>query len=520
MSAEPSRAATAQQASRGSVLRPNLALLLIATAQLMVYLDATIVNVALPHIQRSLDFSGSDLEWVVNAYSVTFGGLLLLGGRAGDRLGRKRVFIAGTAAFAIASMAGGLAQGQPWLLAARAVQGAGSAVIAPTALSLVSTIFPEGPRRNRAMAVYAGATAGGGAVGLIAGGVLVSYLSWRWVFFVNVPIGLGLALGALRVIPESARRRGQFDLPGAITGTCGLAALVYGLSNAAGSVNGAANWGSPKIAGSLAAAVVLLVAFVNIEMRVSEPLLPLRLLRSRDRSGAYLVMLCTEAALYGMFFFLTIFMQEVWGYSPLRTAVAYLPMFCTLLGLAGVCAAIIPRTGARPLLIAGSAITAGGMLWISRINVHSTYLHGLLVPMVVATIGFGILFVPMNLVAMARVEPENSGIASSLLNAGEQIGGSTGLAVLGTVAWTVAADSIRGQLAAAGKPLTGAVPAPVYEQALASGFTRGFEVAAAVVLLAMIAAITLIRVTKQDIAGVSLSGPAGPASDDESVSAA
>jgi NADH:ubiquinone oxidoreductase subunit 6 (subunit J) len=200
--------------------------------------------------------------------------------------------------------------------------------------------------------------------------------------------------------------------------------------------------------------------------------------------------------------------------------VAYLPMFCTLLGLAGVCAAIIPRTGARPLLIAGSAITAGGMLWISRINVHSTYLHGLLVPMVVATIGFGILFVPMNLVAMARVEPENSGIASSLLNAGEQIGGSTGLAVLGTVAWTVAADSIRGQLAAAGKPLTGAVPAPVYEQALASGFTRGFEVAAAVVLLAMIAAITLIRVTKQDIAGVSLSGPAGPASDDESVSAA
>jgi EmrB/QacA subfamily drug resistance transporter len=506
MSAEPSQAAVAQQPSRANVIRPNLALLLIATAQLMVYLDATIVNVALPHIQGSLGFSGSGLEWVVNAYSVTFGGLLLLGGRSGDRLGRKRVFIAATTAFAIASMAGGLAHGQSWLLAARAVQGAGSAVIAPTSLSLVSTIFPQGPQRNRAMAVYAGATAAGGAIGLIAGGFLVSYLSWRWVFFVNVPIGLGLALGALRVFPETARLRGRFDLPGAVTGTCGVAALVYGLSNAAGSVTGAANWGSPKIAGSLAAAVVLLAAFVSIELRTAEPLLPLRLFRDRDRSGAYLVMLCTEAALYGMFFFLTIFLQEVWGYSALRTAVAYLPMFVSLLGLSAVCAVLIPRTGARPLLIAGSAITAVGMLWISRINEHSTYLHGLLVPMVVATIGFGILFVPMNLVAMAKVDNENSGIASSLLNAGEQIGGSTGLAVLGTVAWTVVADSIRGQLAAAGKPLTGAVPAPVYKQALASGFTRGFEIAAVAVLLGMVSAITLMRVTRQDIEGVRLPG--------------
>jgi EmrB/QacA subfamily drug resistance transporter len=506
VSAESSQATVAQPASRGNVLKPNLVLLLIATAQLMVYLDATIVNVALPHIQRSLNFSGSGLEWVVNAYSVSFGGLLLLGGRSGDRLGRKRVFVAATAAFAVASMAGGLAEVQPWLLAARVVQGVGSAIIAPTSLSLVSATFPEGPRRNRAMAVYAGATAGGGAIGIIAGGVLVSYLSWRWVFFVNVPIGLGLALGALRWIPESARLRGPFDLPGAVTGTCGVAALVYGLSNAAGSVQGAANWGTPKIAGSLSAAVVLLAAFVTIELRSPEPLLPLHLLRNRDRCGAYLVMLCTGAALYGLFFFITIFMQEVWGYSPLKTAVAYLPMFCTLMVLSVVCAMIVSRTGARPLLIAGAAITAGGMLWISRVNEHSNYIHGLLVPMVVGTVGFGTLFVPMNLVAMAKIKTTDSGVASSLLNAAEQIGGSIGLAVLGTVAWTVAADSIRSQLSAEGRPLAGAVPAPVYHHALASGFARGFEVAAAVVLLAMIVATALIRVTKQDTAGVRLPG--------------
>ena len=274
----------------------GLALVVIATAQLMVVLDATIVNVALPHIQGALGFSGSGLEWVVNAYALTFGGLLLLGGRAGDLLGRRKVFIAGVLLFSAASLAGGFATTQAWLLAARAVQGAGAAVTAPTALSLVTTSFPEGPPRNRAMGVYAAMSVTGGVVGLIAGGLLTTYASWRWVLFVNVPIGIAVALAAPRVLGETRGHRGRFDLPGAITGTGGLAALVYGLSNAATSPDGVSHWGDTKVVASLAAAVVLLAAFAAAEMRSPHALLPPRLLRSRDRSGAYLIMLCVGTA--------------------------------------------------------------------------------------------------------------------------------------------------------------------------------------------------------------------------------
>ncbi|HEX3786180.1 MAG TPA: MFS transporter [Pseudonocardiaceae bacterium] len=485
---------------RETDFKPGLALLLIGVAQLMVYLDTTIVNVALPHIQGALGFSGTGLEWVVNAYSVSFGGLLLLGGRFGDRFGRRTVFFVGVVVFATASLAGGLATSQAWLLAARAIQGAGAAIIAPTALSLVSTTFPEGRRRNRAMAVYSGATAVGGVVGLIAGGFLVSYLSWRGVLFVNVPIGLGLALGVRRAFPAPIRLRGRFDIPGAVTGTCGIAALVYGLSNAAGSVSGAANWGDAKISVPLGSAVALLIAFVVIEVRSREPLLPLRLFRDRNRSGAYLIMLCIGTAFYGMFFFLTIFLQDVWGYSALQTAAAYLPMLCTLLALSGACAALMPGTGPRPLLVTGAVVTAGGMLWISRITEHGNYFQGLLAPMMVAAVGLGMIFVPMNLVAVARVKAADSGVASSVLNAGEQVGGSIGLAVLGTVAWTVVANSIRGQLTAAPGPVT----SQVYDQALVAGFARAFEIASCVVLLAGIIAAVFIRVTRDDKAGYSL----------------
>jgi len=300
----------------------GLALAVIAAAQLMVVLDATIVNVALPHIQRALGFSGSGLEWVVNAYALTFGGLLLLGGRAGDILGRRRVFIAGLILFLLASLLGGLATTQAWLLAARAVHGVGGAIIAPTALSLITTTFPEGPPRNRAMGVYAAMSIAGGAVGLIAGGLLTTYFSWRWVLFVNVPIGIIVALGAWRVLGESRRHVGRFDLPGAITGTFGLAALVYGLSSAATSPNGVSHWGDTKVLASLIAAVVLLASFMIIESRSTHALMPLRIFRNRDRSAAYLIMLCVGTALFGMFFFLTIFVENVWGYSALRTGIA------------------------------------------------------------------------------------------------------------------------------------------------------------------------------------------------------
>jgi MFS family permease len=272
--------------------RQGLALVVIACAQLMVVLDATIVNVSLPHIQRALGFSGSSLEWVVNAYAVTFGGLLLLGGRAGDRLGRRRVFVAGLLLFSAASLLGGFATSQWWLLAARAVQGAAGAVIAPTALALITSSFPEGKPRNRAMGVYSAMAGGGGAVGLLLGGILTTYVSWRWVLFVNVPIGILVAATAPRALAESPRRPGPIDLAGAVTGTGGLALLVYGLSKAATGPDGVSHWGDALVLASLTAAALLLVAFVLIELRSSHPLLPMRVLADRNRSGAYLIMLC------------------------------------------------------------------------------------------------------------------------------------------------------------------------------------------------------------------------------------
>jgi EmrB/QacA subfamily drug resistance transporter len=492
----------------------GLALVVIATAQLMVVLDATIVNVALPDIQRALGFSGSGLEWVVNAYALTFGGLLLLGGRAGDILGRRRVFIAGIILFSVASLLGGFATTQAWLLAARAVQGVGGAIIAPTALSLVTTTFPEGPPRNRAMGVYAAMSIAGAAVGLIAGGLLTSYLSWRWVLFVNVPIGIVVALVAPRVLGESHRHLGRFDLPGAITGTLGLAALVYGLTSAATTPNGVSHWGDTKVVVSLTAAVVLLASFIVIEARSKHALMPLRIFRNRNRSGAYLIMLCIGTAMFGMFFFLTVFVQTVWGYSALRTGIAYLPMVGTIMLMAGVSAQLVPRIGARPLLLAGSAIASGGMFWLSRITEHSTYGSGLLGPMMVTAAGLGMLFMPATLVALSRVEDRDAGLASSLLNTGQQVGGSIGLAVLGTVAWTAVANSIRSQATAAAAAAakaghhgqahaSGTIPRSIYDHALAVGFSKGFLLSSGIALLALIVTIVTIRVRREDLAGVS-----------------
>jgi EmrB/QacA subfamily drug resistance transporter len=487
----------------------GLALVVIATAQLMVVLDATIVNVALPHIQNALNFSGTGLEWVVNAYALTFGGLLLLGGRAGDILGRRRVFIAGIILFSVASLLGGFATTQAWLLGARALQGIGGAIIAPTALSLVTTNFPEGPPRNRAMAVYSAMSIAGGAVGLILGGVLTTYLSWRWVFFVNVPIGLVVVLLAPRVLGESRRLTGKFDLPGAITGTVGLAALVYGLSSAATSPNGVSHWGDAKVIVSLVAAVVFLATFVVIESRSKHALMPLRIFNNRDRTGAYVIMLCTGTALFGMFFFLTIFIQNVLHYSALKTGIAYLPMMITVMAAAGISAQLVPRIGARPLLIFGSAVATGGMFWLAQINENSSYLSGLLAPMIVTAAGMGSLFMPLTLVALSRVQDRDAGLASSLLNAGQQIGGSIGLAVLGTVAWTVVANATRSGFAeaAAGNGPQGTaaqVKAEILNHALAVGFSRGFLVSAGIALLSLIVTLAVIRVKKEDLAGVEL----------------
>src|SRR6267154_3109758 len=504
--------------------RLGLALLVLATAQLMVVLDATIVNVALPNIQHALGFSGSSLEWVVNAYALTFGGLLLLGGRAGDVLGRRRVFIFGIILFSLASQLGGFATTQAWLLGARALQGVGAAIVAPAALSLVTTTFPEGPPRNRAMGVYSAMSIGGAAVGLIAGGLLTTYLSWRWVLFVNVPIGAIVALLAPRALADSPGRPGRFDFPGAITSTAGLAALVYGLTSAATSQNGVSHWGDTKVIVALTAAVVLLVSFVFIESRSPHALMPLRIFRNRDRSAANLIMLFVGTAMFGMFFFLTIFVQTVWGYSALKTGIAYLPLVTAVMVMAGVSAALVPRIGARPLLLAGSAAAAGGMFWLSRITEHSTYAGGLLGPMLVTAAGLGTLFMPLTLVALSRVSDRDAGLAASLPNVGQQVGGSIGLALLGTVAWTVVANTARNSTAAAaaaakaGHPLGGTaaqVKTAIYDHALSVGFGRGFEVSAGIMLIALIITIAAIRVRRADLAGTQATPPS-PAVDEAS----
>ena len=488
--------------------RLGLALLVIATAQLMVLLDATIVNVALPHIQHALSFSGSGLEWVVNAYALSFGGLLLLAGRAGDLLGRRKMFTAGLLLFSVASLAGGFATSQAWLLAARAVQGAGAATIAAAALALIATTFPEGPPRNRAMGVYAAMSVAGGAVGLIAGGLLTTYASWRWVLFVNVPIGLAAALAAPRVLRESPRQPGRFDLPGAVTATGGLAALVYGLSSAATSPDGVSHWGDAKVVAALAASAVLLAAFAVIQARSGHALLPLRLLADRDRTGANLIMLCASAASVGMFFFLTVFMQTVWGYSALKTGLAYLPLTAGVMAASGAAAQLIPRIGARPLLLAGAPAVAGGLYWLSRLGEHGSYAGAVLGPMLVIAAGLGFLFVPLTLVAMSKVADAESGVAASLRNTGQQVGGAIGLAVLGTVAWTVVANSIHAQTARAAataaqrgdpaRPSQAGLTA-IYHHALTAGFSRAYLVTAGIMLLALVITLTAIRVKRADL---------------------
>jgi EmrB/QacA subfamily drug resistance transporter len=478
--------------------RAAAALGVIATAQLMVVLDATIVNVALPQIQRTLGFSGSGLEWVVNAYAVAFGGLLLLGGRAGDILGRRKMLVLGLALFSCGSLSGGLAAGQAWLLAARAVQGAGAAIVAPTALSLITTTFPEGGRRTRAMAVYSAMSVTGATAGLIAGGLLTTYLSWRWVFFVNVPVGAATAVAALVALAESESHPARFDLPGAVTGTLGLAALVYGLSSVTATRNSVPRWTGASVLSSLAAAMILLAAFVIIEFRTRQALVPPRIFRDRDRRGAYLIMLCLGTAIFGMFFFLSVFMQTVWGYSALRTGVAYVPMTGAIMLMSWVSARIVQETGPGPLLLAGPAFASGGLFWLSRISEHSTYSGGLLGPMILTAVCMGVMFVPLSLMAVSRVSPRDAGLASSLLNTGQQAGGSIGLALLGTVAWSTAANSVRDQVVAAarsGHPVrAGAtLPAALTDHALAAGLSRGLEVAAGVALLAMVPAIATIR---------------------------
>jgi len=413
---------------------PGLALAIITGSQLMVVLDGTIVNIALPHIQTALKLSTTNLTWVLNAYTLTFGGLLLLGGRAGDILGRRRVFVFGIALFTFASFLGGLATTSWWLLAARALQGVGGAIVAPTALSLITTNFDEGAERNRAFGVFAAVSGSGAAIGLLAGGMLTSWLSWRWVLFVNIPIGIAIAMLAPLFINESERHPGRFDVLGAVTSTLGMSALVYGFIRAASD-----GWHNPLAIASFGAALVLLVGYLLIERRSAQPITPLHMFANRNRSGSYIVMLSLAGALFSMFFFLTLFVQGVLHYSPLRAGFAFLPISAGIIVSAGIASKQLMKVGPKPFMVAGAALSVAGLFWLSLIKANSGYVDGLLGPMVVFAIGMGFLFVPITVVAVAGVEPRESGSASGLLNVMQQIGGTVGLAIL-TTAYATASN--------------------------------------------------------------------------------
>jgi len=492
---------TAAQRAPGAARRgfhPGIALAVIAGAQLMVVLDATIVNIALPHIQSALDFSTTGLSWVLSAYTLTFGGLLLLGGRAGDILGRRRVFITGILLFSLASLLGGLATSSGWLLAARALQGVGGAIASPTALALITTNFAEGPARNRAFGVFAAVSGSGAAVGLLLGGMLTSWLSWRWVLFVNVPIGILLALAAPLYITESERQPGRFDVAGALTSTAGMTSLVYGFIRAAPQ-----GWSDAVTIAAFVAAVVLLGVFLAIEARSRQPITPLQMFRNRNRSGSYAIMLGLTAAVFGMFFFLTLFVQEVLGYSPLRAGLAFLPVSAVIIVTSQVVARLLPTVGPKRVMVAGSLFATGGLAWLSRITASSGYLDGLLGPMLLFGLGMGFLFVSLTIVAVSGVSREESGAASSLLNAMQQVGGSLGLSILVTVFGTASrneATDLVGRFLASASPAvraqfqrTGQLPRQISAQILAHGISTALEFAVLFALLALVISLVVIQ---------------------------
>jgi EmrB/QacA subfamily drug resistance transporter len=464
--------------------RLGLALAVICTVQLMVLLDVTIVNVALPSILRGLHFAPANLVWVATAYSLTFGGLMLFGGRTGDLFGRRRMFMFGTAIFALASLAGGFAQSQLWLIVARAVQGVGGAIASPTALSLIATNFPEGKQRNRAMGVYAAMSGAGASVGLLAGGILTDAASWRWVFFVNVPIAAGVLLLAPRVLMESESRRAQLDVPGAAIITAGMGLLVYGLTNAA-----THSWGATSTVACLAAGAGLVGVFVLVELRARYPLMPLRIFADRDRSGSYAVMLCIGMAVFGMFFFLTQYMQVVLGYSALRTGIGFIPVSAMVGVMAQVASRILTRVGMRLPLLIGIAGAAGGLFWLSRLTVHSGY-TGIIGALLVIASGMGLVFVPLTLGGVARVRPEDTGLASALLNTGQQIGGAVGLALLSTIA----VNAAHSRATALARVNGGNLSPALLHQATAHGYGRAFLAGSALTLLAFVVAAILIRI--------------------------
>lgn len=472
--------ATPSQAPRNG----GIALAVICVAQLMVVLDATVVNVALPSIRDDLDFSANNLTWVVTAYSLAFGGLLLFGGRLGDLLGRRRMFMVGIGIFAAASLVGGFANGEAMLIAARAAQGAGGAIAAPTALALLATTFTEPAARARAFGLFAAMAASGGAVGLLLGGVLTDYASWRWALFINAPIGLLVLVLAPRVLDESQGSGAKLDLPGAVTVTAGMSTLVYGLTKAADD-----GWDSTVTIVTLAIAVALLAAFVLVEHLSAHPLMPFHIFADRNRTGAYLMMLCLAAALFSTFYFLAQYLQTIKGWSPLQTGLGFLPMPTMIMFMSIVVVRrLIPRLGIRPFLTVGPILAIAAMLSFSQLDASSSYWPFLGSILLLGT-GMGCSFVPLTTTAVNGVAPHETGLASALLNTGQQVGGAIGLAVFGTVFAHASSDRVA-ELGARASSAAGQADAFV------AGQQHAFQAAIVVTVLALVASLTLLRVNK------------------------
>jgi EmrB/QacA subfamily drug resistance transporter len=452
------------------------ALILLCAAQFVVVLDASIVNVALPSIGKGLHFSERDLPWVVNAYVITFGGFLLLGGRAADLLGRRRVFMAGLVVVAVASLAAGFAATQGQLIAARAAQGLGAAIISPSALSIVTTMFEDGAERNKALGAWGAVAGSAGAAGVLLGGILTESLGWEWVLWVNVPVSLIALAFTPGLIPESRSESPtrHFDAAGAVTVTAGLSVLAYALLDAS-----SAGWGSTKIVALLALSVLLIAAFVAIERRSQAPLVPFRIFRLRTLTGANVVGILLGASLFSMFFFISLYMQQVLGYSPIHAGLSYLPLALTIIIAAGLGGQLVTRFGFKPILAAGMLFVAAGLLWFSRVSVGGGFTTDILGPSLLAAMGLGFGFVTSTIAAVSGVKAQEQGLASGLINTSQQIGGALGLAVLSTIATTRTSH-----LLTSGTPL---------RHALTEGFQSAFLGGAIIAALGFVATLVLIR---------------------------
>jgi EmrB/QacA subfamily drug resistance transporter len=456
--------------------RSGLVLAIILTCQLMLVLDATVMNVALPRIQADLGFSATGLSWVMTAYSLVFGGLLLLGGRAGDLFGRRRMFVAGIVVFTLASLAGGLAGSAALLIAARALQGVGAAMAGPSTLALITTTFTEAKARVRALALFSAMSSGGFAIGLILGGLLTEWFSWRAALFINVPFGLAIAVLAPRFVAEPGRRRAHLDLPGAVTGTLGVGALVFAFTHAASD-----GWGNPVTLGSLTAGLALLAGFVVLEARTALPLVPLRLFAERNRSAAYANFFLAPMAMMSMFFFLTQFMQDIRHFAALATGFAFLPMAALIFTMSRLVPRLLPRYGPKPLALTGSLLMVAGVGWLALLTTDSTYFPALLGPLLLMGLGGGLAFAPLNVIIMATVPAEDAGAAGGVLQTMQQVGSTLGLAVLVTVF-----GSATRSAAAAGT--TG-------PQLVVDGMTAAFATAAVIAAGTVLVALTFRRVT-------------------------